>query len=120
MVANLLLLSTLVLFPALMAFSASSDLFTMTIPNRICVGLVAAYLALAIAIGLPLASVALDFTCGLAVLVIAFIFFSKGWIGGGHAKLAAATALWLRWALGPHHGPLSSIPCGILPPIPLS
>src|SRR5260370_30472457 len=114
MVANLLLLSTLVLFPALMAFSASADLFTMTFPNRICVGLVAAYLALAIAIGLPLASVALDFTCGLAVLVIAFIFFSKGWIGGGDAKLAAATALWLGWALVLDYGLLSSILGGIL------
>jgi prepilin peptidase CpaA len=26
--------------------------------------------------------------------VAAFIFFSQGWIGGGDAKLAAATALW--------------------------
>ena len=24
-----------------------------------------------------------------------FIFFARGWIGGGDAKLAAATALWL-------------------------
>ncbi len=29
------------------------------------------------------------------VLVVAFGFFSRGWIGGGDAKLAAATALWL-------------------------
>ena len=29
------------------------------------------------------------------VLVIAFVFFAQGWIGGGDAKLAAATALWL-------------------------
>jgi len=28
------------------------------------------------------------------VLVIAVGFFSMGWIGGGDAKLAAATALW--------------------------
>jgi prepilin peptidase CpaA len=28
------------------------------------------------------------------VLVVAFGFFSQGWIGGGDAKLAAATALW--------------------------
>jgi prepilin peptidase CpaA len=30
-----------------------------------------------------------------AVLVAAFGFFTRGWIGGGDAKLAAATALWL-------------------------
>ena len=29
------------------------------------------------------------------VLVVAFVFFTRGWIGGGDAKLAAATALWL-------------------------
>ena len=29
------------------------------------------------------------------VLVVAFGFFSRNWIGGGDAKLAAATALWL-------------------------
>ena len=32
---------------------------------------------------------------GAAVLVVTFIFFARGWIGGGDAKLAAATALWL-------------------------
>ena len=29
------------------------------------------------------------------VLAVAFVFFARGWIGGGDAKLAAATALWL-------------------------
>ncbi len=29
------------------------------------------------------------------VLAVAFICFACGWIGGGDAKLAAATALWL-------------------------
>jgi prepilin peptidase CpaA len=32
---------------------------------------------------------------GAAVLAAAFVLFSRGWIGGGDAKLAAATALWL-------------------------
>ena len=29
------------------------------------------------------------------VLAVTFVFFALGWIGGGDAKLAAATALWL-------------------------
>ena len=29
------------------------------------------------------------------VLAVTFVFFARGWIGGGDAKLAAATALWL-------------------------
>jgi prepilin peptidase CpaA len=114
MAANLLLLSTLVLFPALMAFSASSDLFTMTIPNRICVALALGYLALAVALGVPLAVVAIHLSCGLVVLVAAFAMFSKGWIGGGDAKLAAATALWLGWALILDYGLLVSLLGGVI------
>jgi prepilin peptidase CpaA len=37
---------------------------------------------------------ALHLAAAAVVLMIAFIFFSQGWIGGGDAKLAAATALW--------------------------
>ncbi|MGA9430289.1 MAG: prepilin peptidase, partial [Xanthobacteraceae bacterium] len=33
-----------------------------------------------------------------AVLAVAFVCFARGWIGGGDAKLAAATALWLGFA----------------------
>ena len=35
---------------------------------------------------------------GAIVLVVTFVMFSFGWIGGGDAKLAAATALWLGFA----------------------
>ena len=37
----------LIVFPALMAFAASSDLLTMKIPNRVAIALTAAYLAFA-------------------------------------------------------------------------
>jgi prepilin peptidase CpaA len=30
---------------------------------------------------------------------VSFVFFTFGWIGGGDAKLAAATALWLGFPL---------------------
>jgi prepilin peptidase CpaA len=114
MAANLLFLSTLVFFPALMAFSASSDLFTMTIPNRVCAAVALGYFALAIAVGLPLSAVAIDLSCGLAVLVLAFLLFSRGWIGGGDAKLAAATALWLGWTLILDYGLIASLLGGVL------
>jgi prepilin peptidase CpaA len=114
MAANLPFFLTLVWFPALMAFSASCDLFTMTIPNRLCVALVLGYLALAFAVGLPPAAIAIDLSCGLVVLVLAFILFSRGWIGGGDAKLAAATALWLGWALILDYGLVASVLGGVL------
>jgi len=85
----------LLLFPAMMAFAASSDLFTMTISNRVSLILVGAFFALALMTGMPLAEIGMHVAAALAVLVVTFVFFARGWIGGGDAKLAAATALWL-------------------------
>lgn len=91
-------LIALILFPALMAYSAVSDLFTMTIANWISIVLVAGFSVLAFASGMPIQAIGLDhLACGAAVLVVTFIFFARGWIGGGDAKLAAATAVWIGW-----------------------
>ena len=85
----------LLLFPAMMAFAASSDLFTMTISNRVTLALVAGFFALALIAGMTPADVLSHVGAALAVLCVTFAFFARGWIGGGDAKLAAATALWL-------------------------
>ena len=84
----------LLLFPALMAFAAVSDMFTMTISNRISLALVAGFLLLAIFGGMGMHAIAMHVGAGLAVLAFTFACFAMGWIGGGDAKLAAATALW--------------------------
>jgi prepilin peptidase CpaA len=84
----------LLLFPAMMAFAASSDLLTMTIPNRVSLLMIGGFILLAVATGMSLEQLALHAAAGLLVLVLAFAFFARGWIGGGDAKLAAATALW--------------------------
>jgi prepilin peptidase CpaA len=85
----------LLLFPALMAFAASSDLITMTISNRVSLVLIASFFVLAWMWSMPLAEIGMHTGAAATVLVAAFIFFARGWIGGGDAKLAAATALWL-------------------------
>jgi prepilin peptidase CpaA len=84
----------LLLFPALMAFAASSDLFTMTISNKVSLALAGGFLVLALAIGMSPADIGLHAAAAAAVLVVAFAFFTQGWVGGGDAKLAAATSLW--------------------------
>lgn len=88
----------LTLFPAMMAFAASSDLFTMTIANRVSLTLVAGFGLLAALIGMNLADILSHAGAAAAVLAVVFLFFTRGWIGGGDAKLAAATALWLGFA----------------------
>src|SRR5215210_6602694 len=85
----------LMLFPALMAFAASSDLLTMTISNRVSLALAGGFFALAVAGGMSGADMLAHIGAGAIVLVVAFGCFARGWIGGGDAKLAAATALWL-------------------------
>ena len=82
----------LLLFPALMAFAASSDLLTMTISNRVSVILIASFFALAFASGMNLHSILWHAGAALAVLVVAFVFFARGWIGGGDAKQWVAIA----------------------------
>jgi len=84
----------LLLFPALMAFAASSDLLTMTISNKLSIALAAAFLLLSLVTGASLSIVAMHLGAGALVLAMGFVCFSFGWIGGGDAKLAAAIALW--------------------------
>jgi prepilin peptidase CpaA len=84
----------LLLFPALMAFAASSDLLTMTISNRLSLALAAGFFLLTLITGMSLAAIGMHLAAAALVLVFSFGFFSQGWIGGGDAKLVAATALW--------------------------
>jgi prepilin peptidase CpaA len=90
-----LVVATLALFPALMIYAAFSDLFTMTISNRISIALVVGFFLLALALHMPLRDIGLHVACALSVLAITFLFFALHWVGGGDAKLASATALWL-------------------------
>ena len=87
-------IARLLLFPALMAFAAASDLFTMTISNRVSLALVAGFLVLALASGMGLHDILSHFGAGAAVLAGAFVCFAMGWLGGGDAKVAAGAALW--------------------------
>jgi prepilin peptidase CpaA len=85
----------LLLFPAAMAFAASSDLLTMKISNRVSLLLVGGFFGLALATGMSAATLGAHVGAALMVFAIVFVLFAQGWIGGGDAKLAAATALWL-------------------------
>jgi prepilin peptidase CpaA len=85
----------LTLFPAAMAFAAASDLLTMTIANRIPLILVAGFAVVAVLGGLTGAVLLSHLAAGIAVLALGFFCFACRLVGGGDAKLAAATALWL-------------------------
>jgi prepilin peptidase CpaA len=84
----------LLLFPALMAFAATSDLLTMTISNRVSLLLIAGFFVLAVASGMGPTEIGLHIAAGAIVLALSFTCFAMGWVGGGDAKVAAASALW--------------------------
>lgn len=90
-------MSTIALFffPAALAIAASSDLLTMKISNKLVLLLTAGFFIVAIAFNLPLQQLAMHVLCAFIVLAVAFGLFALGFIGGGDAKLAAATTLWL-------------------------
>jgi prepilin peptidase CpaA len=92
MVTQLLIIT---IFPAAMALAAASDLFTMTVPNWIALVLVVGFAVLAPLVGLGWSEFGLHVALAAAALVATLAMFSFGWIGGGDAKLFAATCLWL-------------------------
>jgi prepilin peptidase CpaA len=87
-------IARLLLFPALMAFAAASDLFTMTISNRVSLALAAGFLVVALVSGMGAYDILSHVGAGAALLAVAFGCFAMGWVGGGDAKVAAAAALW--------------------------
>ena len=111
MASTLLTAAGLGFFPAIMALCASTDLLTMTIPNRLCGILVLGYFLLAPAFQTPGEVILLNLSCGVTILAITFVMFALGWIGGGDAKLAAATALWMGWSLVLDFGTTAAV-CG--------
>ena len=89
----------------LVIFGALSDLATFRIPNWVSYGLVLLFVVQSIFIGgmtgdvpfgsFRLPSVAVHFGIGFFVLIIALVFWGRGYIGGGDAKYLVATALWM-------------------------
>ncbi len=91
----MLALSVWCAFPAAMTFAGSMDLVTMTIPNKISLFLLAAFIALAPAVGLGPVDIAMHMAAGGLMLGVGIFMFAMGWVGGGDAKMFAAIALWL-------------------------
>ncbi|WP_421854572.1 A24 family peptidase [Oricola sp.] len=85
----------MVVFPFAMIFAALSDVFTMTIGNRISVVLIGAFLLVSPFIGLSWADFGMHVAAFALVLAVTFGLFATGTMGGGDAKLLASTSLWM-------------------------
>lgn len=83
-----------VIFPLCLAIAAFSDLFTMTIPNRVSLILGGSFFALAPFLGLSLTAIGMHCLAAAIVFSVCFALFAANVMGGGDAKLLAAAALW--------------------------
>lgn len=86
------------LLPFLAVVAAASDFLTLRIPNWLNAVIALAFFPMALVTGMPGEAIMWHCLTASAVLVIGFGLFSAGFIGGGDAKLLAATALWIGGA----------------------
>jgi prepilin peptidase CpaA len=82
------------IFPLCLSVAALSDLFTMTIPNRISLILVGAFVVLLPFLHLGPTEIGLHFAGAAIMFCACFALFALNVMGGGDAKLLAASALW--------------------------
>lgn len=92
MIKDLLILT---IFPGAMILAAVNDFFTLMVPNRLALALVVLFFPLAYLAGLDLTDIGLHAALAIAMFALSFVLFAFNWIGGGDAKLFAATSLWL-------------------------
>lgn len=83
-----------VVFPLCLALAAFSDLFTMTIPNRVSAILLAAFVIVAPFAGLGIQDILMNFGAAMIVFTFCFALFALNIMGGGDAKLLTACAVW--------------------------
>lgn len=88
-----------VIFPFCMAYAAVSDMVSMTIANRVSLILVASFVVIAALTGMAMPQIGTHLLAGLVVLCVTFSLFALGVMGGGDAKLLAATAVWIGYDL---------------------
>ncbi|MHA6685009.1 A24 family peptidase [Mesorhizobium sp. A556] len=84
-----------VVFPFCMVFAAISDMLSMTIANRVPLLLIVVFALAAPLTGMDWAAFGWHFAAGALVLSVTFGLFAMGGMGGGDAKLLAATAIWM-------------------------
>ena len=88
-----------VVFPFCMVFSAVSDTLSMTIVNRVPLLLLGMFLLVAPLTGMTWADIGIHLAAGAMLLTVTFALFAFGGMGGGDAKLIAATGVWMGFGM---------------------
>lgn len=83
-----------VIFPLCLAMAAFSDMLTMKIPNRVSIILALSFVAIAPFTGMGLIAFGWHLLAAALVFAGCFALFALNIMGGGDAKVLAASALW--------------------------
>lgn len=100
-VATIVHFSAVAAFLLVLAYGGLSDLATFEIPNWVSVVLCAAFVPAGLAAGWGGGVLLMHGLAGGAMLGVGIALFAAGIVGGGDAKLLAATAVWSGWGLLP-------------------
>ncbi len=80
-----------------MLYTAYKDATTMTIPNWVSLMILLAFFAVTPFVWQGWEVFGVHLLVGCSVFLFGFAVFAFGWLGGGDAKLMAATAFWWQW-----------------------
>lgn len=94
MLGEVVALAVLISLPVALLWAAVTDFLTMTISNRISIGLVCAFVILAPLVGLSLGEIGLSLAAATCVFLVCFALFAANVMGGGDAKILTAASLW--------------------------
>jgi prepilin peptidase CpaA len=87
-------LAVLISLPVALLWAAVTDFLTMTISNRISIGLACAFVVLAPLVGFSLGEIGLSLAAACVVFLVCFGLFAANVMGGGDAKILTAASLW--------------------------
>lgn len=91
----MLVFLALAVFPAALLIASANDIYEFKIPNWLNLTLCLAYPVAGLALNAPFEQIVEGAFLGAGFLVIGFTLFALKIIGGGDAKLAAATVPWI-------------------------
>jgi prepilin peptidase CpaA len=86
-----------ILAMVLLIIAAATDFLYAAIPNMITISIAVLFVAFGLVSGFDLGRWSVAAACGAGALAVGFGLFAANVIGGGDAKLLAATALWAGW-----------------------
>lgn len=102
-------IAVMIVLPALLALAAGWDLSSYTIPNILTLSVAGLFAVFAVFAGLSGAAVGAHLAAGAVALACGFALFAAGFIGGGDAKLFAATAMWFGFSDLGYYALLSAV-----------